>query len=548
MDNNSFNSESQRLLIAFILTFGFLFVWSKYFGPKPPPVQSVSQKSVQEKKSESLAQTVSSKDKPSPETKSTKKQVPVEIYQMQNDRINGTFSNRGGVPTEIRLPAYRQERKKKEPVISVVPLAQKAPPPLLWNVNFEPRDSNLRLSLDDDNTVYAYEDRKDQSVSFSSEIVPGLRVLKTYTLGDDPYVIEHTFKIENNTKQTFDIDAGTSIYSTDRPSKGFSLLSPMVQPMTAVAYAHDREFHWKFKMFSKDKVKVDEGPIEWSGFASQYFLLTAIPTEALWTGVQGKKVSDVAGLHMKYDERTVAGGSSIQYALKLYAGPKKMETLAKVQPHLDRSIELGKWIGGLARWIHKLLAFIHGFIPNYGLAIILLTIIVRLAVFPLAQMQARSMKRMIDHKPAMDALKEKYEDDREAYSREMMNYMRTHKINPASGCLPLLIQFPIFIALYRVLLNAIELRHAPFAFWIQDLSAHDPFFVLPILVGVTFFLQTKLNPTPMADPVQQNMMKIMPVMFSVFMIFLPSGLNLYIFVSTLWGIVQQYLVQRQIAN
>jgi YidC/Oxa1 family membrane protein insertase len=127
-----------------------------------------------------------------------------------------------------------------------------------------------------------------------------------------------------------------------------------------------------------------------------------------------------------------------------------------------------------------------------------------------------------------------------------MAYMRTNKINPAGGCLPLLIQFPVFIALYRVLYNSVELRHAPFGLWIHDLSAHDPFFVLPVLVGITFFIQTKLNPTPMADPAQQTMMKIMPIMFSVFMIFLPSGLNLYIFVSTLWGIVQQYMVQKSL--
>ncbi|MEZ4819867.1 MAG: membrane protein insertase YidC [Bdellovibrionota bacterium] len=187
---------------------------------------------------------------------------------------------------------------------------------------------------------------------------------------------------------------------------------------------------------------------------------------------------------------------------------------------------------------------LYQWLGNYGLAIIILTVFVRLLMFPLAQKQAKSMKKMQDHKPQMDALKEQYADNKEEYSRALMQYMRSNRINPAGGCFPLLIQFPIFIALYRVLYNSIELRHAPFFGWIHDLSAYDPYFVLPALVGITFFFQTKLNPTPISDPTQAAMMKFMPVMFSVLMIFLPSGLNLYIFVSTLWGIVQQYWVQK----
>jgi YidC/Oxa1 family membrane protein insertase len=168
-------------------------------------------------------------------------------------------------------------------------------------------------------------------------------------------------------------------------------------------------------------------------------------------------------------------------------------------------------------------------------------------MFPLAQQQAKSMRKMQEHKPEMDALKAKYADNKEAYSRELMTYMRTHKINPMGGCLLLLPQLPIFFALYRVLYNAIELRQAPFAFWIRDLASHDPYFVLPIVLGAVMFYQQKITPTPGMDPAQATVMKIMPVMFTVFMLFLPSGLNLYILVSTLWGIGQQLMVQRGLA-
>jgi YidC/Oxa1 family membrane protein insertase len=155
------------------------------------------------------------------------------------------------------------------------------------------------------------------------------------------------------------------------------------------------------------------------------------------------------------------------------------------------------------------------------------------------------MRKMQEHKPQLDELRKKHGENKEAYQKEMMAYLRTHRVNPMGGCLLILPQMPIFFALYRVLYNSIELRHAPFVGWIHDLSAHDPFFILPVMLGIVMFLQQQLTPTPGADPAQQKMMKLMPVMFGGLMLFLPAGLNLYIFVSTLWGIVQQWLIQRK---
>jgi len=250
-------------------------------------------------------------------------------------------------------------------------------------------------------------------------------------------------------------------------------------------------------------------------------------------------------LKMIYPQLEIAGRSSQIFSFKLFAGPKEIGVLRTSGTTLDHAIDLGDWLGPIARPILLFLRWLYSFLPNYGVAIVLLTVLVRLLMFPLAHMQANSMRKMQQHKPAMDALKEKYGENKEAYSRELMNYMRTHRINPMGGCLLLLPQLPIFFALYRVLYNSIELRHAPFTLWIKDLSAHDPYFVLPLLLGAAMYFQQKLTPSPGADPTQQTMMKIMPVMFSVFMLFLPSGLNLYILVSTLWGVAQQYWVQRE---
>lgn len=539
------NSEAKRLFLAMFLTFGFLFVWTKYFSPQPQPVapttsEAVSVSAVSTQTTTSAAPIKTTAPTVAPTAK-------IETFETTTKDFHITFTNDAGSIKGIELLHYFKEQKKNSDPVSVVPIAQPTKSPLLWDFAFRPSSTaEPKIVLNDQSTQYTWQDKTKDQVSFVAQPVAGVKVQKFYRFTKEPYVIEHVVRVENATNENLYVDAKTSMFSTHvlESEKKSSFLSPQITDVQATAYVHDKNMHWKLVDLTDKDAQVTEPPITWAGFTSQYFLITAIPTESLWSSIKGNYETNVGTITASYAQRALAPNSNIEYSLKFYAGPKQMEALAAVHPTLDRAIDLGSWIGGLARLIHKLLGWIFGFIPNYGWAIIILTVIVRLAVFPLAQMQARSMKRMTTHKPAMDALKEKYGSDREAYSRELMSYMRTHKINPASGCLPLLIQFPVFIALYRVLYNSIELRHAPFGFWIHDLSAHDPFFVLPVLVGITFYLQTKLNPTPMADPAQQTMMKIMPVMFSVFMIFLPSGLNLYIFVSTLWGIVQQYMVQK----
>ena len=280
------------------------------------------------------------------------------------------------------------------------------------------------------------------------------------------------------------------------------------------------------------------------------FALT--PVQGRWSSLTARSIppsnpdekSEAMKFSAHYPLVEVEAGKPEIVKLKVYAGPKDIGRLENVGASLDRAIDLGDWLGPIARPILKFLRWLHGWVPNYGVAIILLTFLVRLAMFPLAQMQAKSMRKMQEHKPQLDALKEKYGENKEAYSRELMTYMRTHRINPMGGCLLLLPQLPIFFALYRVLYNSIELRHAPFILWIKDLSAHDPIFVMPILLGGVMFLHQRMTPTPGMDPAQAKIMKFMPVMFSFFMLFLPAGLNLYILISTLWGIGQQYWVQK----
>ncbi len=226
----------------------------------------------------------------------------------------------------------------------------------------------------------------------------------------------------------------------------------------------------------------------------------------------------------------------------LFAGPKSIDLMASVHPDLAQVINFG-WMSFIAKPLLYTMKWFFSQIPNWGVAIILLTLLVRLFVLPFNLMSYKSMRAMQKIQPLMTAVREKYKDDPVRMNQEVMNLMKENKANPFGGCLPMLLQIPIFFALYRVIGSSIELYGSPFMFWIQDLSAHDKFFVLPVLMGITMFLQQKLTPSNM-DPMQAKILMYMPLIFTVFMINLPSGLTLYMFVSALFGVIQQYLMTK----
>ncbi len=240
-----------------------------------------------------------------------------------------------------------------------------------------------------------------------------------------------------------------------------------------------------------------------------------------------------------------AGKDRLNLSYSLFTGPKSFDLLQEIDPRLGTLVDFGYggWLDWLAYPLFRLMKWLYNLTLNYGMAIILLTIVVRFLVMPFTIMSLRSMKKMQIYQPQIKALREKYKEDPKTQQVEMMNFFKEHKINPIGGCLPMLLQMPVFFALYRVLYQSIELYQAPFILWIHDLSLKDPYYVLPVLMGLTLFIQQKLTPTTM-DPAQAKVMMFMPIIFSLFMLSLPSGLNLYIFVSTLFGIVQHVVFMR----
>ncbi len=236
------------------------------------------------------------------------------------------------------------------------------------------------------------------------------------------------------------------------------------------------------------------------------------------------------------------GVKDISLTQTLFAGPKSINLMAEVHPELAQVINFG-WLSFIAKPLLYTMKWFFQQIPNWGVAIILLTLLVRLFVLPFNLMSYKSMKAMQKIQPLMTAVREKYKDDPVKMNSEVMALMKVNKANPLGGCLPMFFQVPVFFALYRVIGSSIELYGSPFVFWIQDLSAHDEFFVLPILMGITMFAQQKLTPSTM-DPMQAKILMYMPLIFTVFMVNLPSGLTLYMFVSALFGVMQQYFMMR----
>ena len=279
----------------------------------------------------------------------------------------------------------------------------------------------------------------------------------------------------------------------------------------------------------------------WFGSIQHHFLSAVIPTpgaehkyEVVVAG--DNSVSSVIGRNIE----TVAPGSSKTFATTLFVGPKLQSQLEQIDKSLKLTVDYG-WLTIISQPLFWLLSKVFSFVGNWGLAIIVVTFLIKLAFYKLTESSGRSMAKMRNLQPRMKALQDRYKDDRQALSQAMMDLYKREKVNPAAGCLPILIQMPFFLAFYWVLLESVEMRQAPFALWITDLSTRDPYFILPLIMGAAMFLQQKLNPAP-ADPVQAKVMQIMPIMFTGFFAFFPSGLVLYWVTNTLLSIAQQWRI------
>ena len=373
----------------------------------------------------------------------------------------------------------------------------------------------------------------------------GVKITKFYRFRRDSYLVEVGYHIVNDTQEPWSGRLYGQFRRNPDESSQPGLLGGVYTYTGGVISSPEKPYE-----------KVDFGDMEeeslnrsvkggWVAMIQHYFVGAWVPDPDATMNFYTKALGDgnyVMGMIAPLE--TIAAGASQEVKFKLFVGPKIQERLAQAAPGLDRTVDYG-WLFFIAQPLYICLQFIQGVVFNWGWSIIILTIFIKLLFFPLSNASYKSMARMRKLQPKMMSLRERYGDDKQKLNQGMMEMYRKEKINPLGGCLPILVQIPVFIALYWVLLETVELRQAPFMLWLRDLSAHDPYYVLPVLMGISMFAQQRLNPTP-PDPIQAKVMMALPVVFTFFFLFFPSGLVLYWFVNNLLSIAQQWVITRRI--
>jgi len=385
-------------------------------------------------------------------------------------------------------------------------------------------------------------------VRFTAKSKDGLSVNKVYRFKRNSYVVDVTLEIRNEGSAPLTPYAYFQLTHDGRPaSKTNGVASTFgAQSFNGYAvYSEEKKFQ-KVQLADVDKGKADYVKQEndgWIAFVQHYFVAAwLLPAKMAREYAIEKRADGVYLGRALVPAGTLAPGATAAISVPIYAGPQEKNRLAAAAPGFDLVVDYG-WLTIIAWPLFWLLEKYHLLSGNWGVAIILLTVTVKLVFFPLSAASYKSMAKMKLITPRMQKIREMYEHDRQKMNQAMMELYKTEKINPLGGCFPILVQIPVFIALYWVLLAAIELRHAPFMLWIQDLSALDPYYVLPILMTVTMVLQTKMNPVP-PDPVQAKVMQFMPFVFSIFFFFFPAGLVLYWLINNILSILQQWQIQR----
>ena len=374
----------------------------------------------------------------------------------------------------------------------------------------------------------------------------GVTVTKSYTFTKGKYLVDVSYKVENATQESWT----GSLYSQlvrnrYNPDDNFMMYT-YTGPVLYDGNAEEKYVKHSFDDLNTQAVSGRNVTGGWAAMIQQYFLTALVPSQDAQNSYYAKPLGDdryAVGLVEPLVE--VAPGQSQTMTSQLFIGPESQNLLAEISPGLELTIDYGI-LTFLAEPLFWLLDKIHSVVGNWGVAIILLTLMIKLVFYKLSETSYRSMARLKKFQPKLAQLKENYGDDKAIFQQKMMKLYKEEKINPLGGCLPILIQMPVFIALYWVLLYSVEMRHAPFMLWIDDLSAQDPYFILPVIMGVTMYIQQKLNPSAMMDEMQQKVMKMLPFIFTIFFLWFPAGLVLYWVVNNILSVAQQWYITKKI--
>lgn len=469
------------------------------------------------------------------------------LIEVETDTLELNIDLNGGDIVQLALPQYLKQLDVTDDPFVVLESGQgRSYVAQSGLIGANGTDSAGRAVYQTAATNYRIADNENTLVVdlIAQDTGPGVRVIKRYTFARDSYLVDVSFIVENQSPENWQANAFGQIKrdNFDDPSNSGGFMRTYLGFVTT---SDDDPY-----------IKIDFGDIDdatqttemnggWIGFSQHYFLSAWIPDADTPNRFTTRK-NDINEYFGEFTSAAfaVAPGAIGEHTIQFYAGPKDQYALAEMSPNLDLTIDYG-FLWFLAAPIYWLLTRIDSAMGNYGVSIILLTLVVRALFYKLSETQYKSMAGMRRVMPKMQQLKDRYGDDRMGLQKATMDLYKKEKISPFGGCLPMLMQMPVFIALYWVLLESVELRHAPFIGWLTDLSVRDPFFVLPLLMGATMFLQTKLSPAP-ADPMQAKVMQIMPIMMTVLFLWFPAGLVLYWFTNALLGILQQWYITRKL--
>ena len=403
-----------------------------------------------------------------------------------------------------------------------------------------------------DRSRYTMQPGQSLSVPLRWTDADGRQVTKTYHFEPGRYVVGLDYSVRNDAATPWSVSAYGQVWRTEADSSGGT---PFVRQFDGAAWYEQKDAEGKYRFRKADFGKIDDEPLDvtqtggWAGMMQHYFIAALIPPAEQTVRLVTKPSSTQGYLTQLIGEKAeVAVGSSTTLSQRIYIGPKLQKRMEDVAPGLQLSVDYGL-LTPLSEPLFWIMDKVHSVVRNWGLAIILVTLAIKLVFYKLSEAQYRSMAKMRKFAPRIQSIKDRYGDDRQKMQQAMMDLYKKEGFNPFAGCWPMLVQFPVFIALYWVLLESVELRQAPFFLWIHDLSAPDPFFVLPVLFGISMFFQQKLSGQAMTmDPMQQKIMSAMPIGLAAFFTFFPSGLVLYWFVSNLVGIAQQWYIYRKLEH
>ncbi len=545
--------DTYRAFLAIIISFVILLGYQYFFVgfDKPPvPTETVVKKS-EETAAVKSTDTPAEITSPQPEHKAAVPPAvadrPAREITVDTKLYTAILTEDGGAIKSFILKEHKETSKAKSPGKQLVMTDAKQGFPLQFSWG-----SALAQGLlyDSDRQEVAFGGDGKALLSMKARTENGLEIERTFTFDQKKYLIDLVVTVTNTSngplQGTAQLHQVNSPFEQKNASSSFLFAGPAAFVSGALQEVKSKEF--------AEGAKTLQGKIDWAGYEGNYFLCAILPREdagATFT-MQGTDLLTTMQVAGTLD--TLKPGAAKKYAYHIFYGPKKLTLLKEIGFNLDKAINFG-WFDVVAKPTLWLLNFFHDFFGNYGIAIILVTVLFKAVFWPITQKGMKSMKNMQKLQPKMVKIKEKYKNDPAKMNQEVMGLYKTYKVNPLGGCLPMVLQIPVFFALYKVLLQCIELRHAPFMLWITDLSAPDrlwigldlPYLggipVLTLLMGASMFFQQKLSPTT-ADPTQAKIMMFLPVVFTFMFLNFASGLVLYWFVNNLLAILQQYMINR----